>query len=140
MKTATTGIIEHNGKILIAKRKKKDREWEFPGGKIDEGETPEACLVREIKEELDIDVRIKHNMGLIIGEYRDKLMEVYGFVLSYVAGELKSNVHKKVKWIDPSEVEEYDFIEEDILVWRRYQHVCHYKRGYSSLRRIKAHT
>jgi len=57
----TVAILEKDGRIIIAQRKSSDHlssKWEFPGGKIEPGETPEVCLARELKEEFDIDVAI----------------------------------------------------------------------------------
>lgn len=136
-KIATTGIIEHNGKILIAKRKKKFKQWEFPGGKVEAGETPEECLIREIKEELDIDVGIKRSMGLVLGAYREKHMEVYAYVLEILGGEPTPNVHKKIKWVPSHKIARYDFVEEDIPVWRRYQLLQSYLSAYTSQPKIK---
>ncbi|AGK99787.1 (deoxy)nucleoside triphosphate pyrophosphohydrolase [Desulfoscipio gibsoniae] len=67
MKKVTAAIIEKNGRVLIAQRPQGDKldlRWEFPGGKIEQGETPEQCFLREIKEELNLDIKItKHFMN-----------------------------------------------------------------------------
>lgn len=64
----TAAILENDGRILIAQRKSSDHlsgKWEFPGGKIEHGETPEECLARELKEEFDIYVTIGDFLGSI---------------------------------------------------------------------------
>ena len=62
----TAAIIESENKILIAQRKAKDNLfgglWEFPGGKIEDGETPEECMARELKEELEIEVKVGNDV------------------------------------------------------------------------------
>ena len=70
----TAAIIEKEGKILIAQRKKGDvlqGKWEFPGGKVEPLETPEECLTREIKEEFDIDVTVEEFICSSKFEYKD---------------------------------------------------------------------
>ena len=66
MINVTAAIMERNGKIFIAKRSSNSRlpnKWEFPGGKVEVGETPEQCLRRELKEEFDIEVTIGDFVG-----------------------------------------------------------------------------
>ena len=68
MKRVTAAILIKDGNILIAKRKSSDKladKWEFPGGKIEKNETPEQCLIREIKEEFGIDVKVGEYLGEI---------------------------------------------------------------------------
>ena len=68
----TAAIIVDSGKVFIAKRKPPGRMpgmWEFPGGKIEEGETPEQCLKRELHEELGIDAAIGRHIGTRVYEY-----------------------------------------------------------------------
>ncbi len=64
-RSVTAAVIEEDGRILIAKRKKGDRSegrWEFPGGKVEPGESPEESLKRELREELGIDVAVEERL------------------------------------------------------------------------------
>ena len=68
MKNVTAAILINDGKILIAKRGQRDKlpnKWEFPGGKVEEGETPEECLKREMYEEFQIEVVVGEYLGVV---------------------------------------------------------------------------
>lgn len=119
MKKATAAIIQHKGKILIALRF-KDNYWEFPGGKIDPGETPEECIIREIKEELNMTIRIEESVGCLEGTYRNAEMQLYVFLTSWIEGELVMNVHKEVKWVEYKELDQYKLVEEDKAVLNHF--------------------
>ncbi len=119
MKRATTAIIQHNGKVLIAQRV-KDNFWEFPGGKIDPGETPEACIIREIKEELNITIQIDQSLGCLEGIYRNIEMQLYAFLVSWIQGEIVLNVHRDMKWVEYKELGQYSLVEEDRVVLNQF--------------------
>jgi 8-oxo-dGTP diphosphatase len=115
MKKATSAVIMDQDKVLIAKRG-KDEFWEFPGGKIDEGETPADCVVREMKEELNVDIKIEKFLGMIEGVYRGTPMQVYAFLAVVNGGTLRLNVHKDVKWLPLAEASQYPLVEEDAVI------------------------
>ena len=79
----TAAIFENDGKILIAKRKAGDELfaglWEFPGGKVDEGEDPEMCIIRELEEELGVTVRIVDRRKSNIHHYDEKSVRLIPF-------------------------------------------------------------
>ena len=118
--TVTAGIIQYQGKILIAQRKSTKSlggYWEFPGGKIEDGETCSDCLAREIKEEFDISI----NVG-------DFLMETehtydFGNLKMYVyralwdgKGSIRICDHDDYKWVTLEEMKNYRFAPADIPV------------------------
>lgn len=119
MKRATAAVIQHKGKILIALRV-KDNFWEFPGGKIDPGETPEECVIREIKEELNMTIQIEESLGCLEGTYRNTQMQLYVFLTSWIQGEVVMNVHKDVKWVEYKELDQYELVEEDRAVLNQF--------------------
>jgi 8-oxo-dGTP diphosphatase len=112
----TAAIIEKEGKYLIARRRggNFDKRWEFPGGKIEKGETPEECLSRELEEELEIKVKIGNFFWESTYDYGHKKIRLIGYSCEYVSGEFALNVHDRVKWVYPIELRDYDFLEADL--------------------------
>lgn len=113
-KVATAAVVIHKNKLLIAQRSKDDY-WEFPGGRIDADETPQECLIREFREELDIGIELTEQLPTVRGHYRGQDMTVYCFKAVWSEGTLTLDpyVHQAVKWIDPQELSEYELVEED---------------------------
>src|SRR3989344_7255961 len=119
MKTidVTAAIIEKNGKFLIARRKKGkhlEYKWEFPGGKVEQQETSEECLVRELKEEFGIIAEVSDFVTESIFDYGDRKIRLLGYRAKYVSGKFKLNAHDKIKWIFASEFGKFDFAEADL--------------------------
>jgi 8-oxo-dGTP diphosphatase len=113
----TAAIIEKDGKFLIAKRSKGrhlEGKWEFPGGKIEKGETPEACLARELKEEFGIVTKIGDFVAESIFDYGDRKIKLLGYRAKYISGEFKLNAHDEIKWINKSEFGIFDFAPADL--------------------------
>lgn len=118
MKRVTAALIIKDDKILIAKRNARDKlanKWEFPGGKVEDGETPEQCLIREIKEEFQIDIAVESYFGSSKYTYEHGTIELLGYWAKY-SGEnrLKSMVHDDYKWVSFNELGNYDFAPADI--------------------------
>lgn len=121
MKTieVTAGIIRDGDKILIAQRIESGScglLWEFPGGKIEEGEDSKACLARELNEELNISVKVGDLFLENEHEYPDKTIKLITFIVDSFEGEMKVNVHEIIKWITLDEIDEYEFAPADIPV------------------------
>ena len=116
MLRVVAALIEKDGKILIAKRAKGKYEnmWEFPGGKVEFGETEETAIEREIKEEFDIEIKafkfIKNN----VHDYPDITIDLRLYLCKYVSGEIKLSEHKEYKWIDRQEILNYELAPADI--------------------------
>ena|SRR3989338_4695967 len=119
MKLATAAVIIHEKKILIAQRM-KDGFWEFPGGRIDPGETPAECVTREMKEELNIDIRIERELGVVEGTYRGIPMKVYAFFAAWTGGTLIQHVHKDIKWLERKDIDQYSLVEEDKVILKQF--------------------
>jgi 8-oxo-dGTP diphosphatase len=113
-------IIEKEGKILIAKRRAKEKlesKWEFPGGKIEKGETPEACLVRELKEELDLQIRVLRCFSVrthILSPERK--LRLHTYIAEYIAGIPTLKEHEDARWVSKEELLSFNFYEPDLLV------------------------
>lgn len=113
----TAAIIRKGSKILIAKRapnKHLSGYWEFPGGKIEECETPQECLRRELREELGIIV----NVGSFFMEnehhYGDKIIQLKAYECEHISGNIILNDHDQIEWVDTSEFVNFEFAPADI--------------------------
>lgn len=110
------GILLRGGDILICQRHHTDRyglQWEFPGGKLQPGESPEEGLRRELKEELNIDASIGPEVFRLRHRYPDRYVEVVFFRVDSFRGELKNWVFESVTWAPRSALTRYDFLEAD---------------------------
>lgn len=119
MKKVAAAIIEQDGKVLIAQRPKGDQlafKWEFPGGKIEPGETPGACLVREIKEELNLDIKITRHFTNSHYQYATGAVELICFLAKISGGKLRQNFHANVIWVAKEDLKNYNFAPADIPV------------------------
>lgn len=117
MVTVTAAIISDNGKVLIAKRKpptKFANLWEFPGGKVEDGETPEQCLKRELMEEFEIIVEVGRHLGTSVHDYDFGTIELMAYATQVVSGEMKLNDHAEVAWVEAEDLNKYEFVPADI--------------------------
>ena len=117
MKKVTAAILIKDGLFFIAKRKKADKlanKWEFPGGKIENGETAEQCLKREIEEELKINVRIGAFFGESFYQYPQGAIQLLAYWVYWESGSIELMAHDEYKWVSLSELDYYDFAPADI--------------------------
>lgn len=117
------GIIWRNHKVLVAKRGKGIHEniWEFPGGKVEVNETKEEAVVREIKEELEIDVSVKRYLTSIVDEREDCILHVHAYICSYLSGEIQLHAHHEYAWINVNDVSNYNFEKADKPILAKLQ-------------------
>ncbi|MFP3869445.1 MAG: 8-oxo-dGTP diphosphatase MutT [Syntrophobacteria bacterium] len=116
MARVIAALIREDEKILIAQRGRNKRfgwQWEFPGGKVNRGETPEACLRREIKEELDLEIKVDEHFCTVHHRYPDFHIELMSFWCSVAGGSLYLKEHEQVQWVTIPEMGNYDFVEAD---------------------------
>ncbi|MDP3790513.1 MAG: (deoxy)nucleoside triphosphate pyrophosphohydrolase [Candidatus Omnitrophota bacterium] len=109
-------VIEKNSKILIAKRRSGDTlggKWEFPGGKIEPGETPEECLTRELKEEFDVETEVEGFLLSTTFRYFLIPIELLAYKVKHISGEFKANEHDEIMWVSPNEFDSYDLVNAD---------------------------
>jgi 8-oxo-dGTP diphosphatase len=117
-------IIERDGLVLAAQRSAAmalPLKWEFPGGKIDAGESPEECLRREIVEELGMQVRVGKPLAPSTHRYPAFTVTLYPFVCSLEAGEPTLHEHAAVAWLRPEELPTLDWAEADLPVIDAYR-------------------
>lgn len=112
------GLIYKEGKILIAKRSTGDPnvlgKWEFPGGKVELGETDESALEREFKEEFELEIKANKFIINNICEYPTKTVDLKLYQCEYISGNLNLHDHSEYKWVDPNEFISYDLAPADI--------------------------
>ena len=117
MTIVIAAIIKKENKFLIAKRsylKQLAGYWEFPGGKLENGETEKACLQREIKEELNIEITVGEFFMENIHHYGDKTILLKAFLCEYISGEILLNDHDEILWVTKDELNNYKFAAADI--------------------------
>lgn len=119
MLQVTCAIIQKEDKILICQRSEKMKlplKWEFPGGKIEEGESKKECLKREIKEELNVDIDVLKELKTVKHHYSDFSICLYPFLCQIESGILKASEHAQIKWVTKDELRPYDWAEADIPI------------------------
>jgi len=115
----TAGLIWKNGRVLITKRPKGSHlegYWEFPGGKQEKGERLTGCLEREIKEELGLKVRADQVLLKVIHEYETRVISLHIMDCAILCGEPSALECQEFKWVDPVDLQKYDFPPPDIKV------------------------
>ena len=118
--SVTCALIFLDQKVLCAQRSESMQLpslWEFPGGKIEKGESPEACLIREIKEELAISISIVGSLRPNEHVYSDvKVIRLIPFLSLWESGELKLLEHQQVKWLAQEELKSLNWAQADIPI------------------------
>ena len=119
MTTVTCAIIDNEGKILIARRAKGQKlagKWEFLGGKVEDGESPEVCLKRELVEEFGIQVEVGEFICSNKHHYDHISIELMAFRTKHISGEFMLSDHDTIEWVAPEELLNYDLAEADIPI------------------------
>ena len=117
MKTieVVAAIITHGGNILATQRGSGAYagKWEFPGGKIEVGESPEAALRREIREELDVEIKVCRLLTTVEHDYPDFHLTMHCFLSVIAKGTLHLNEHLSAKWLSPDNLDNVDWLPAD---------------------------
>jgi 8-oxo-dGTP diphosphatase len=116
MLEVVAALIWENDRFLICRRpahKTQAMLWEFVGGKVEPGETPEEALVRECREELDVTVEPLSVFTQVTHDYPDVRVHLTLFTARIVSGEPKLLEHSAIEWITPSEIPDFDFCPAD---------------------------
>jgi len=111
-------VIEYEDKILCMQRGQgKNQEtsfkWEFPGGKVDEGETNRQAIIREIQEELEMNIEIVEELGKFVHSYSEFVLNMTCFKCKTLNPNFKMNVHKDFRWLELKELTSLDWAPGD---------------------------
>lgn len=118
MINVVAGLININGKYFIGKRIDGEPTglYEFPGGKVNINESNEEALIREIKEELNIDINVEKYLANVKYEYPTRTINITLYLCKYVSGEIKLNSHSDYHLVSLEELNKYDFAPADKLL------------------------
>ena len=116
-------IEDRDGNVLATQRSPTmslPLKWEFPGGKVEPNETPEQAIMREIMEELNIEIEIKSRLEEVIHEYPTFNITLIPFICNYIAGELKLYEHNQFLWLSPDTLLDLDWAAADVPIVKHY--------------------
>ena len=120
MKRVVAALIVQDGKLLVCQRTRHQTmplKWEFPGGKIEEGEQPRDALRRELDEELGIEATIGDELARVQHEYPNGgMVELRFYVVRKFSGELENRIFKDIQWAEPKDLTRFDFLEADLTL------------------------
>ena len=120
-------IIELDGTVLTAQRSAAmslPLKWEFPGGKIEAGETAEECLIRELREELGVSVFIGSALSPATHSYPEFAVTLYPFICRLTGGTVTMHEHHALKWVEPQQMPGLDWAAADLPVIREYMGIA----------------
>jgi mutator protein MutT len=115
-------IIRRNDRILITKRPDNVHLaglWEFPGGKVEAGESLEAALQREIREELEVEISVEHELFSVEHEYPDRSVHLHFFSCTILRGEPQPLGVADLRWVQTAELIDFEFPPADVELIRR---------------------
>ena len=120
MKHVVAALIEKDGKLLICQRTRHQTmplKWEFPGGKIEDGEQPRDALRRELEEELGITATIGDELARIQHEYPNgSMVELRFYIVRQYQREIENRIFRDIQWAAPKELPKFDFLEADLTL------------------------
>jgi len=122
MKQVVAALIVQDEKLLVCQRTRHQSmplKWEFPGGKIEDGEQPRAALRRELEEELGIDAKIGEEVARIHHEYPNGgAVELRFYRVKEYRGQIENRIFRDMQWARREELLAFDFLEADLTLVR----------------------
>jgi len=120
----TAAVVDRDGRFLVTRRQKGvhlEGYWEFPGGKCDAGESLDACLARELREELDVEARVGEEIFTTTHAYPDRRVELH-FLQCELQGEPQPQLGQDMRWVGRDELATLDFPPADAELIRLLRH------------------
>lgn len=118
MVTVVAALIEKNGKYLIAKRSTGSIDvlgkWEFPGGKVEKGESEESAIEREIKEEFEMDIKAIRFLVNNVCEYPSKTIDLRLYECKYISGDFNLHDHSEYRYVSKTDIINFDLCPADV--------------------------
>jgi mutator protein MutT len=109
---AAAAVIERNGKILIGRRRTNDPlkgTWEFPGGKVKPGESPETCIIRELHEELGMDINVNGLLHTLSYDYEHVCVTLFFYRAEVLSEGYTCREYDELRWVPAAELDRYEF-------------------------------
>jgi len=119
----TCAVIVVRDKVLVVQRGENmsmPNKWEFPGGKIEPNETEQDCILREIKEELNIEIQLIQKLNPSTFHYPNQSIQLIPFLANHTSGELQLTEHKNHQWLEKKELIKLDWAEADIAIVKEF--------------------
>jgi len=116
-------IVDDDNRLFAAQRSRSmslPLKWELPGGKIESNETSEQCLIREIKEELNIEIEIVKSLTPRSHVYPSISIKLIPFICKHIAKEIILKEHISFKWLNTNELLDLDWADADIPILKQY--------------------
>ena len=135
MKLVTAAIIQSDDRVLLTRRGTDEKLaglWEFPGGKVHDGELPEVCLARELKEELSLDCTVGRKVAESEYHYDHGAFCILAYEADIVSGALELSVHDKAEWVPVGSLLAYELAPADIPIAEELQSQSRLQGGIDS--------
>jgi 8-oxo-dGTP diphosphatase len=128
-KIVTAAILKKGQAVLLMRRAPDENlagKWEFPGGKLEVGETPEICLKRELQEELDIEVKVGRHLCDSLYNYPAGSILLKAYFVDWLSGDILLRVHDKMQWVDSKDLLSFELAPADVEIAHKIQEVISY--------------
>lgn len=122
MTEVACAIIMRGEEVLITQRGKNmphPLQWEFPGGKLKPGESPEKCIIREIREELNAAISVDRLLPSVIHSYGGQTIKLIPFICTLKSDALELQQHRAFRWIRRHEAEQFPMLDADLKIIER---------------------